>query len=106
MTTEIKSTEVTFDGAVSDVLEDAKKDRNDFLEVLQAMRDLAQTNTEVGLAMMEHIVRGYDVLNKMTAARANLAALILKGKKGATEEGETVYDDIGSFGEMTSDDSH
>lgn len=107
MTTEIKTTEVTFEGAVTDVLEDAKKDRVDFLEVLEGMRQLAQTNTEVGLVMMEHIVRGYDVLNKMTTARANLAALILKGKRGVTEEGDDVYDDIGPLGEMASGgDSH
>lgn len=105
MTTESKSTEVSFEGAVADVLEDAKKDRESILEVIEGMRELAQTNTEVGIVMMEHIIRGYDVLNKMTSSRAGLAALILKGKRGASEEGDTVYDDIGDFG-APSDESH
>lgn len=106
MTESNQTEDVSFDKIASDILEDAKSDRVRFLEVIDGMESLASKSPEVGIAMMEHIVRGYDVLNKMNAARATLAALALKKRSPVENEGRDLFDEIGDISGRVDGASH
>jgi hypothetical protein len=99
MTTEKTSTELTFEEIASDVIADSKQDREKFLEVIEAMQNLASTNADIGVIMMEQIVKGYDVLNKMNAQRSALASVVLKSRRTLqdTDQNEDVFGDIGDL---------
>lgn len=87
----------TFEEVAETILKHVNDDRASLLEVVDAMKKVAEDSPETALVFCEQIVKAHDVLNKQTSQAASLAALLLKEKikKEDGDEREDIWSDMG-----------
>lgn len=88
---------LTFEDVANSVKDNVDSDRKRLLEVVDAMENLIENDSNAALVMIEQMVKAHDVLNRMTQQTANLAAMLLKDKMRVLpdDENDSVFKDIG-----------
>jgi len=88
---------LTFEEVANSVKDNVESDRKRLLEVVDAMENLIENDSNAALVMIEQMVKAHDVLNRMTQQTANLAAMLLKDKMRVLpdDENDSVFNDIG-----------